>query len=145
MKCRRAKHNEEALKPKAKGKGSSEGMISRPKKGDRGTKELVAVAAMEREGTSLENTSEVMDDIGAMVVPEVVGVMDDLGNRWWDEDGSWWTNMVDDQEVSYGWGSAWLPFWDVEFTAEASELLFGDVMWDDTLWNFDVEPGRTHP
>ncbi|KAI4381445.1 hypothetical protein MLD38_007515 [Melastoma candidum] len=145
MKGRRARHNEDALKPKAKGKASSCGKISRPKKGGRCRKEQVAGAAMEREGMPLENTSEVID-IGAMAVPEVVvGAMDDLGNGWCGEEGPWWTNVVDDQEISWGWGSAWLPFCDVEFSAEARELLFWDVGWDDSLWNFDVEPGKTHP
>lgn len=150
MKGRKVKHNEEALKPKAKGKVS--GRISRVKKGVQDRKEQEAIAAMDRDRDTqlLENAREV--DVA--VPPEVDGrgvlegaKTDDLGIGGWEEEGPWWTNVVDDQEVSWGWGSAWLPYWDLEFSAEPCESLnaHSHVAWDDHLWNFDVDTRVTHP
>ncbi|KAF5468566.1 hypothetical protein F2P56_012709 [Juglans regia] len=50
----------------------------------------------------------------------------------WEEYCPWLGGAVDEQ---MSWGSFWLPFWDVEFICEAYTTFFGDVVWDDDIWN----------
>lgn len=44
-----------------------------------------------------------------------------------------WLGGAVDEQMS--WGSLWLPFWDVEFMCEDYSAFFGDVAWDDDIWN----------
>lgn len=51
----------------------------------------------------------------------------------WEEFCPWLGGAVDEQ---MSWGSLWLPFWDVEFMCEANySAFFGDVAWEDDIWN----------
>jgi len=51
----------------------------------------------------------------------------------WEEYCPWTLGGAVDEQMS--WGSLWLPFWDVEFMCEAYSTFFGDVAWDDDIWN----------
>ncbi|XP_039018163.1 uncharacterized protein LOC120149460 [Hibiscus syriacus] len=42
----------------------------------------------------------------------------------------WWA--ADEQMP---WASAWSPLWDVDYVDKAYAALFGDVAWDDDIWN----------
>lgn len=45
----------------------------------------------------------------------------------------WLGDAADIEQMS--WGSAWLPCWDVEFMCQSYSVFFGDVVWDDDIWN----------
>lgn len=51
----------------------------------------------------------------------------------WEEYYCPWLGGAVDEQMS--WGSLWLPFWDVEFMCEDYSAFFGDVAWDDDIWN----------
>lgn len=44
------------------------------------------------------------------------------------------------------WSTFWLPScWDVEFVEKNYGVLFGDVVWDDDLWNLNTSDQQLPP
>ncbi|KAK9277212.1 hypothetical protein L1049_006751 [Liquidambar formosana] len=67
-------------------------------------------------------------DAGEPVVE--VATATEIGKEW--EEWPWSSGMVDEQ---MSWGSCWLPHWGVEFMGDAYNVLYGDVAWDDDIWD----------
>ncbi|KAJ8774692.1 hypothetical protein K2173_017138 [Erythroxylum novogranatense] len=49
------------------------------------------------------------------------------------EELKWLASDIVDEQMS--WGSTWLPMWGVEYVGEAYGEMFGDVAWDEDIWN----------
>lgn len=66
---------------------------------------------------------------GDLAVPTTMTAAETI--KGWEE---WpWMNGVVDEQMC--WGSFWLPNWDVEFVGKAYNVLYGDVVWDDDIWD----------
>lgn len=51
----------------------------------------------------------------------------------WEEWGLWSSSVVDEQ---MSWGTCWCPLWDMELMDEAYvNELYGDVVWDEDIWD----------
>ncbi|KAK4260848.1 hypothetical protein QN277_003912 [Acacia crassicarpa] len=59
-----------------------------------------------------------------------------FANNWDDENWAWIGHFVDEQ---MSWGSVWFPFWDIDFSGDAFGAFYGDVVWDDDIWNLKEE------
>ncbi|XP_054801030.1 uncharacterized protein LOC129305118 [Prosopis cineraria] len=57
-----------------------------------------------------------------------------LGWPSWDDDHDYWPWIGDFVDEQMSWGSVWIPFLDEAFGA-----LYGDVVWDDDIWNLKKE------
>ncbi|KAB1221064.1 hypothetical protein CJ030_MR3G018951 [Morella rubra] len=78
----------------------------------------------EEVGEVEEGRREDRDQTGLLVAESVIG---------WEEHYCPWLGGAVDEQMS--WGSFWLPVWDIEFISEAYSTFFGDVVWDDDIWN----------
>ncbi|XP_028768604.1 uncharacterized protein LOC114726198 [Neltuma alba] len=69
---------------------------------------------------------------------QVVGTEENVsGLANWDENWPCWIADFVDEQMS--WGSVWFPFWDTDFSGEAFGALYGDVDWDDDIWDLKKE------
>ncbi|XP_047957503.1 uncharacterized protein LOC125203234 [Salvia hispanica] len=44
----------------------------------------------------------------------------------------WWSGVYEEMP----WATSWIPFWEVE----AYDALYGDVLWDFDIWDFNGLP-----
>ncbi|KAK8567734.1 hypothetical protein V6N12_006309 [Hibiscus sabdariffa] len=66
----------------------------------------------------------------AAAAAALCGVVQSL--EWYWEEWQWLRGAADEQMP---WASVWSPLWDMDYVDKAYGALFGDVAWDDDIWD----------